>query len=306
MNLVLRWLLGGLGVASGLALFAPLGWPFELFSHFRLQYVAAALLLVLLLAWRREFAAAAIALLIAGWHAAPGLGTTVAATRPMACHGPGVTVATANLRFSNIRREPFLSWLGRAPADLVVVQEVTAAWAADLEQLRAYPYRHVRTREDPYGIAVLSRWPLESIALVDFARDGLPSFTGVVDADGQKLRFIGLHTHWPVLPALARARDEALRGAAELARTSDLPVVLLGDLNLTPDSPEFAHLVAASGLRDVLRGKGWSPTWLADFWPLALRIDHVLASPGLCVEHAEVGPSLGSDHRPVIARLRAP
>jgi endonuclease/exonuclease/phosphatase (EEP) superfamily protein YafD len=51
-------------------------------------------------------------------------------------------------------------------------------------------------------------------------------------------------------------------------------------------------------------GRRWRPTWLAGFWPLALRIDHILVSPGLCVEHAEVGPSIGSDHRPVLARLR--
>jgi endonuclease/exonuclease/phosphatase (EEP) superfamily protein YafD len=43
---------------------------------------------------------------------------------------------------------------------------------------------------------------------------------------------------------------------------------------------------------------------MAGFWPLALRIDHVLVTPDLCVERVEVGPSIGSDHRPVIARLR--
>jgi endonuclease/exonuclease/phosphatase (EEP) superfamily protein YafD len=64
--------------------------------------------------------------------------------------------------------------------------------------------------------------------------------------------------------------------------------------------------VDESGLRDVMQGRGWRPTWLAGFWPLALRIDHVLASPGLCVEQAEVGPDVGSDHRPVFARLALP
>jgi endonuclease/exonuclease/phosphatase (EEP) superfamily protein YafD len=43
---------------------------------------------------------------------------------------------------------------------------------------------------------------------------------------------------------------------------------------------------------------------MAGFWPLALRIDHVLVTPDLCVESVEVGSSIGSDHRPVIARLR--
>jgi endonuclease/exonuclease/phosphatase (EEP) superfamily protein YafD len=51
-------------------------------------------------------------------------------------------------------------------------------------------------------------------------------------------------------------------------------------------------------------GGRWRPTWSAGFWPLALRIDHILVSSSLCVDHADVGPSLGSDHRPVLARLR--
>lgn len=99
-------------------------------------------------------------------------------------------------------------------------------------------------------------------------------------------------------------RDAALDQAAGIARDSDLPVILLGDLNLTPDSPEFTRLLDESALRDVVSGRRWRPTWQASFWPLALRIDHVLVSPQLCVEAVEVGPSIGSDHRPVIARLR--
>jgi endonuclease/exonuclease/phosphatase (EEP) superfamily protein YafD len=142
------------------------------------------------------------------------------------------------------------------------------------------------------------------VTVVDLAGDGLPSFAGVVDTGGQRIHFLGLHTHWPLTPALAAARDEALQGAAQLASAADLPVVLLGDLNVTPDSPAFDRLIELGGLRDVMRDRGWHPTWLANVWPLALRIDHVLVSSGLCVEHAEVGPPLGSDHRPVLARLR--
>jgi len=118
------------------------------------------------------------------------------------------------------------------------------------------------------------------------------------------LRFLGLHTHWPMLPALARARDASLERTADLLREEELPVVVLGDLNLTPHAPAFARLLRQSGLRDALAGPRWQPTWQAAFWPLALRIDHVLVGPGLCVAHAEVGSSIGSDHRPVVAQLR--
>jgi endonuclease/exonuclease/phosphatase (EEP) superfamily protein YafD len=290
-----------LALATLAALAAPLGWPFELFAHFRAQYLAAALLLGALLAWQRRPALAAAALLLALWYGLP-LAQRAGATAA-ACDGTAFTVATANLRYRNREHARFVEWLRAHPADLVVVQEVTAEWAETLASQAEYPHRYLLTRPDPYGIGVLSRWPLESVTPVDLAGDGLPSLTGIAVVDGRPVRFLGLHTHWPVLPSLARARDRSLERTTALVRGESLPVVVLGDLNLTPYAPAFAHLLEQSGLRDALAGPRWQPTWMAAFWPLALRIDHVLVGPGLCVAHAEVGSSIGSDHRPVVAQL---
>ena len=296
--------LGGLCVATALALLAPFGWPFELFAHFRPQYAVGATLLAMFLAWRRRAVAAGIALVLMAWNGLPMVQRALAGSPSVACAGPAFTVATVNLQYSNPRHDRLLAWLAEHPADLVVVQEVTSAWAQALMGRDTHPHRFLLTREDPYGIGVLSRWPLESAGAIDLAGDGLPSVEGIVDIDGRRLRWLGLHTHWPVWPDVARMRDAALTEAARMARDADLPVILLGDLNLTPDSPEFARLLEESGLRDVVSGRRWRPTWQAGFWPLALRIDHVLVSPQLCVESVDVGPSIGSDHRPVVARLR--
>lgn len=296
--------LGALGTATLLALFAPLGWPFELFAHFRPQYAVAALLVTLVLGGQKRGVAAGIAAVLVAWNALPVLRRASADAPPVTCDGPVVTVATVNLQYSNPHHEKFLAWLAGHPADLIVVQELTRAWAQTLAGSTTHPHRLLLTREDPYGIGVLSRWPLESAGAIDLAGDGLPSLEGIVEVEGRRVRLLGLHTHWPVLPDVARMRDAALGQAAGIARDSDLPVILLGDLNLTPDSPEFGRLLDESTLRDVVTGRRWRPTWQAGFWPLALRIDHVLASPQICVEAVEVSPSIGSDHRPVIARLR--
>ncbi len=207
LDQTLQWLLGGLALASVCSLLAPFGWPFELFAHFRAQYLVAAVALAALLAWRRRAAPALLALVLAGWHAWPTAQDLMAAPSAAGCTGPTLTVATANVRYSNEDHGRFLAWLDAEPADLVVVQEVTAAWALDLAARRGYPYRHVLTREDPYGIAILSRWPLEAVSLVDLAGDGLPSLGAVVAVDGRRIQVYGLHTHWPITPSLARARD---------------------------------------------------------------------------------------------------
>jgi len=289
--------------SSVLALFAPLGWPFELFAHFRPQYAAAALLVALLFVWQGRSAFAGAALVVAVWHGLP-VAQRALATPASACQGPAFTVATANLQYTNDNTAPFLDWLGERQPDLVVLQEVTAGWVEALGMLPQYPHRYLRPREDPYGIGVLSRWPLESVNSADLAGDGLPSLTGIAEIGGQRVGFLGLHARWPVLPHLARARDLALGRAAAQVRAGSLPTVVLGDLNLSPDAPAFGRLLRDGGLRDVISGPDWRPTWQAGFWPLALRIDHVLVTGELCVERAEVGAAIGSDHRPVSARLR--
>lgn len=305
-SLLLGALPAALGAATALAIAAPLGWPFELFVHFRVQYAAAGLVLAVVLYAVGRTRAALLATALAAFNALPILQRAQAGPSPATCAGPGFTVVDANVQYGNGDRRRFLDWLASHPADLVVVQEVTAAWARDLARLPAYPHRLLLAREDAYGIGVLSRWPLRPVGPEDYAGDGLPSIAGRVELAGRPLRFLALHTRWPITPGLARARDQSLAAAARSVASGAGPALVLGDLNATPYSPAYAELLQASGMRDAADGTRWQPTWMAGFWPLALRIDHVFVSPGLCVESAGVGPAIGSDHRPVVARLRFP
>ncbi len=297
-------LLVALAAATLLALAAGLGWPFELFVHFRIQYAAAGLALAALLLATGSPRASLFAILIAAFNALPVLQHAQAGQSGFACGGPRFTVVTANVQYGNDDRSRFLEWLASNPSDLVVVQELTSAWARDLSRLRAYPYRAMLPREDAYGIGVLSRWPLDSVKAEDFAGDGLPSLAGRVQIPDRPVRFLALHTSWPVTPGLARARDGSLDAAARSIAAGSGPAVVLGDLNATPWSPAYAAFLQTSGMRDAANGSRWQPTWLPGFWPLALRIDHVFVSPGLCAESTQVGPAVGSDHRPLVARLR--
>ena len=84
------------------------------------------------------------------------------------------------------------------------------------------------------------------------------------------------------------------------------PLLLMGDLNAPEASPVVANLKLA-GLRDAFAqaGRGWGYTHghaLAQRMDL-YRIDHILVSAELSVQHAEVGSSEASEHNPVIADL---
>jgi endonuclease/exonuclease/phosphatase (EEP) superfamily protein YafD len=299
--------LTGVALASLAGALAPFGWPFELFVHFPVQYGVAAAFLVLGLLLLRRPIAAGFAAAIAVVQLLPGAFRLQAEAAVGAhCGGESFSVVTANLYYRNDDRRSFVAWLAEHPADLVVVQELTPDWAAALDGLTGYPHRLRLTRTDPYGIAVMSRWPLHDMEARDLGGDGLPSLVGYVGAPNARLHLAALHAHWPLLPHLMRSRDAVFAAVADDVRTEPLPSIVAGDLNLTPHSPVYRRLLAASGLVDTRAAGRWQPTWRAGFWPLALRIDHVLVSPELCAETAEVGPAVGSDHRPVRVRLRLP
>jgi endonuclease/exonuclease/phosphatase (EEP) superfamily protein YafD len=301
----------GTAAASLAALLAPLGWPFELFVHFRWQVGAAALALllaslVLRRPWMMVMACVTVAM---QWLPGVLMSGRASAHEPAAltCSDDQLRVVTANAWFANADHAALVAWLGRSDADIIALQEITPQWVIALEQLApSYPYRRVIPRDDPYGMALLSRWPIDDAQPVVFSGDGMPSLVANVDVHGRKLRVIALHTRWPVTPGMQVARDRALQQAAALALTRPDATILLGDLNLTPYAPAFARLVSESGLRDAFAGEAWRPTWQAGFWPLALPIDHVLVPRGSCVTEHEIGPYVGSDHRPLQVTLRLP
>jgi endonuclease/exonuclease/phosphatase (EEP) superfamily protein YafD len=298
----------GLCAASLAVALAPLGWPFELFAHFRWQLAAATLVV----------APVAIALRVPRMLALPALALALQLTpfvwpqsgQPRVgrdCRGPELRIATVNLWYRHRDATYVLAWLEAHPADVVVLQEVTSEWAGALAATaHLYPHRALRVREDPYGIGVLSRWPLERVEYVDFAQDGLPSLVATLDVDGRRVQVIALHTPWPILKRLQLARDRALQRAAERARESSLPTLLAGDFNLTPYAPTFQRLERDSRMRDAFARRLWRPTWQAGFWPLALPIDHVFVPDGACVQDAVIGDGVGSDHRPVVVTVRWP
>lgn len=305
LMLPLSLALASVSAAAAAAWLAPLGWPFELFAHFRVQNAVAAGLLGAVLLLLRQPLPAALGALLAAMQLWPS-GSPAHAAAAGGCSGREMTIVTANLSYRNRDPRLFIDWLSREPADLVLLQELTPAWAAALEDLPGYPQRRFILRGDAYGLGVLSRWPTAGLVARDLAGDGLPSLVGPMDADGTRFILAVVHSRWPLLPELMRLRDRALARLADEVRQQPGPWVVGGDFNATSDSPVFQRLIETSGLRDARPPGAWAPTWSADFWPLALRIDHVLASPELCVASSGTGPNIGSDHLPVRVRLQWP
>ncbi|HXZ67286.1 MAG TPA: endonuclease/exonuclease/phosphatase family protein, partial [Alphaproteobacteria bacterium] len=86
----------------------------------------------------------------------------------------------------------------------------------------------------------------------------------------------------------------------------DAPVVVVGNLNLTPQSELFGWLLRQGHLFDTALGKFPAPTWPTPVSGLGLRLDHVLVSPDIEVVKRTVGADYGSGHLPLTVDLKVP
>jgi len=304
-----RWvdlLIAALVLASiVVSLFGVLGnlsWIFELLSHFRVQIFAAQLALLVMLAVRRRWVIAAILVPVAAANAGVLMPYWPQTNAALAA-GPGLKVMTANVHVGNREHARFLELAMREDPDLILLLEVDRAWTRALAPLAArYPHTVSAPREDAFGIALLSRVPITDQHIVDLR--GSPAIDAqITTAAGSALRFIGVHLRAPTSARRAASRDEQLAELAQIARQIDQPLIVAGDLNLTPYSPKFADLIEASKLSDTRAGRGWTFSWPTYLPILGIPIDHCLISEHFTVAEHYRGAGFGSDHYPILTQL---
>lgn len=234
-----------------------------------------------------------------------------------------VTVVTWNLEVGSRPAADTVALLRAQHADVIALQEITPRVAraidADDELARAYPYRRFAAREDVLGLALLSRFPIDSADV----RLRPAVQRAVLDTGGRRLvvinvhpmrgRFVGAETEEEGIGIEVERRNADLvtiRAMVDDAIATGASVVLAGDTNTASSEPAFDRLV--EGLRDVHRDAGLGPGWT---WrpirlePLGIgliRIDVVVGSPDTTpLGIRESCPPVG-DHCIVRAELALP
>jgi endonuclease/exonuclease/phosphatase (EEP) superfamily protein YafD len=291
------------GGAAWLSLAAGWWWVLDLASPFQVQYAVVLVLgavgLLVCGKWRWALVACVLALLpaarVAPYFFPVGHGhATAGETR--------LRVVAFNLWSANQRHDEVLRWVRQTAPDVVVLPEVTLAWARQLDKLAdILPYSVERTHEGNFGMAVLSRHPLRAERVDTTGEfDGVFAIRVEVAVTGRVLVVHGVHPPPPLGRQMAVARDRFLRDLAVEAASAPRPVVIAGDCNATPWCHAMRPL-RAGGMRDARLGRGPVATWRRATPWVAIPIDHVLVSDQVRVDHFETGPELGSDHRPVVA-----
>ena len=305
------WLVcAGATVGSLAALASRWHWFAELFSHYRLYYLLAQAVLVMVFLNTRRYGWLAATVLLAlpnAWYVGPYLLPLL----PRAADAQAATqtpqIIALNLGYRNEAHERVLGYLANRQADLLVFSEYTSEWDAALGPvLVEYPHRLLRPRPDPFGMAVYSRSPLLGAQKLDLGTSkNAENFQLGAAVAGRQFEVFALHLFPPTSAARAAQRLEQLRRLTERLIAAPSPRLVIGDLNLTPFSPHFSALLEGSQLLDARRRQGLHITWPSLPLPLWIPIDHCLADPGSGVVDVRVGPAVGSDHYPLEIVLAA-
>ena len=198
-----------------------------------------------------------------------------------------------------------------APDDEVAQHQVVAdalgyrVEVVPLARAEVVPKPRILSRADPartkgagdFCLALLSRRPILGAQVVPlpqlwFDPWGRALLRADVDVDGTPCTVVA--THFSHLEFGSPLQAPALRRGLP---ATDQPAVLLGDMNM------WGWTISAmvpTGWRRAVRGATW-PAHRPHH-----QIDHILVTPSVEVLDAAVLPDLGSDHRPVRARLRLP
>lgn len=270
--------------ASKLPLPDTVAWMTDLATHWQFVYGIVALVCATHLTFAFRTArplAIALAGLSLSW-----LSVYPAALRATSGPHDTVVVASANLHMGGADMDALHAWVTELNPDVLILEEVTVDAAMQLKSWTTFQTMGFRPSEDPFGLAVLVR----DKADFQWNTDG-PTPSVSVTARSQNREYVvhGVHPMPPISVDDHRARAALLSNMVTMARIK--PTIVVGDFNASPWSSAMP--------RDVLlRATPLRPTW-----NYVLPIDHILATQQWSVLKAGTGPAIGSDHRPVWARL---
>ena len=170
-----------------------------------------------------------------------------------------------------------------------------------------YPHVIASTHNyDNFGMALMSRRAFVKSEIVFMTQYDIPSAHVQINIDGRPLSIIGTHATPPGGAETWRLRNLQLDYIAGVARACKTPLVLAGDLNAASWSHAVRKFGRDAALVDASRGRGPALTWPTFFAPARIPIDHCFHSQDVAVVSRSVGPSIGSDHFPVLVTLALP
>lgn len=286
------------GAALGLVfgIFQSVHPAMDSFSHFRVHFlvvlaVCALLWLVVGGGTGRRIAGAAVvtSIVVIAWMWREG--------PPYEAPRGDLRLVTFNVNYRNPQLEEVDAALAEMEADVVTLQEITQAHEAALRKVSAFPHQvHCLFSEKVGRVSILSKHPISA----ETCATGQGLVTATLDVPGGPVTVASIHTYWP-WPFEQHAQIDRW---VPVLKKIEGPVIVAGDFNAAPWSDAVRKIMNASrtqavpGVRMTIAVKR-----IKALPAIPIPIDHVLLSKEFCALATRVGPTLGSDHSPVIVEI---
>lgn len=306
-----------LGLVYILSLGASFFWIFDLFRHFMVQYVIVALVFALCAVLRKQWPYAAAMLVLAficGFEIASRIDyVPPPASIEALAKDKLLKVIVYNRKYTLTEHQAMVDFIKAENPDIFFILEAnkTHSDALRTEFKTNYPYQVLMPKENAFGMVAASKtpftfkWKTPSNPKIQVL-DNFILVTRIHPKGSAPINFFALHAPPPMSPKLFAQRNADLEYIPQMMnaklKSPETNVIVLGDWNITPYSPFFSQLLRDTGLKNQTTTRYFPPSWPAGFYPpFQIPIDYILHKGKIRLVEKRLGPSLGSDHRPVIA-----
>jgi len=228
---------------------------------------------------------------------------------------PHLSVVTYNVNYGVAQPENVIRYLADSNASVICLQETHSRWERllkpALEQI--YPHSHFQEWQVAGGMALLSRYELGAVRVIQPEVGWWPALLVEVETPAGAIQILNVHLKPPIterggvsVSAYCRApgihRDEL----AGFLRHVDprRPLIIAGDFNENEVGLAMRSLFDQGFASALSAYDRRSKTWRWKVWPGIVvndRYDHIMYSDHLDCTGAEVVQVSGSDHMPVRA-----
>jgi endonuclease/exonuclease/phosphatase (EEP) superfamily protein YafD len=225
---------------------------------------------------------------------------------PPSDDGAQVTLLSANVLMENRRFHLLARLIDEVDPDVLLLMETDAAWVDALgPTLARYPTLLTDPRPDHYGLVFATRLQVTEARIEHLTADDTPSvFADLLTASGEPFHFVGLHPQPPVPGVATAERDAQLLYAARFARRTDVALLTMGDFNDAAWSPTARLFKHYGRYLDPRVGRGLYASFHAESPLVRCAIDQLYVTEEVAVVDFRLGTRIGSDHLPIIARVR--
>ncbi len=166
-----------------------------------------------------------------------------------------------NVNTENSKYDAVSDYIKEVDPDFVALLELNPEWWKNIEPLlEQYPYHEKKLQADNFGIALLSKHPMNAEVITGLSNLNVPSIIAEVKNNEEQLTIITTHPLPPVSELYFTNRNQQLENLAQLISSKKGNILIAGDLNVAPWSVFFSEFIDDSALRDSSPGFGIQPT----------------------------------------------